>query len=247
MKDAAISRTLVDCVTALDGHPDLWSGIPVAGLHLRARPGRHIGTVPEGAVVHWAEEHDRGSSGPEVGPVDALLSAVRCLDPYDVIACIESALHLGYLDERGFRKLQLLAPQWMHPYFSRIDRGAQSGLETHPRLWLQDLGHRVETQVPIPGAGILDLLVDGLVGIETDGAKWHQHKFLADRSKDIGVERWGVRVLRIGRPHIFETWAETLATIDRMLDGRPPSATAQLRNNAPRFKASHWRGAEDLC
>ena len=142
---------------------------------------------------------------------------MRCLDPYDVIACIESALHLGYLNEQEFKRLRDLAPKWMLAYLTRIDRGAQSGLETHPRLWLQDLGHRVETQVPIPGAGVLDRLVDGTVGIEADGAKWHAHRFLADRSKDVGIERWGIRVLRIGRPHIFETWPDTLATIQRML------------------------------
>jgi len=142
---------------------------------------------------------------------------MRCLDPYDVIACIESALHLGYLNERGLSLLWDLAPKWMIAYLTRIDRGAQSGLETHPRLWLQDLGHRVETQVSVPGAGVLDLLVDGTVGIEADGAKWHAHRFLADRSQDVGIERWGIRVLRIGRPHIFETWPDTLATIQRML------------------------------
>ena len=114
MRDAAHSRTLIDCVSALDAHADVWSGILRTGLYVRAEPGRHIGALPEGAVVHWSARHEEQTFDLEVAPVDALLSVMRCLDPYDVIACIESALHLGYLNEQEFKQLRDLARHSRH-------------------------------------------------------------------------------------------------------------------------------------
>lgn len=155
---------------------------------------------------------------------EAIVQSVGCLDPIDWLACVESALHLGVIDTDTLGYIASTIPRRMHPVLSRLDPYAQSGLETHTRTRLQDAGHSVTTQVPIPGVGALDLLVDDCVGVETDGEKWHAGRFLADRTKDIMVESWGIRVLRIGPPHIFTTWAHTLATIERMIrDARPRS------------------------
>lgn len=167
--------------------------------------------------MHWATPSGSGGHPLEVPVVDALLQAMRCLGPYDALASIESALHAQRLDEAGLGRLVALAPGWMLPCLARLDRGGQSGLETHSRLLLQDAGYRVRTQVHIPGTSPLDLLVDDCVGVETDGAKAHESRFMHDRSKDIVIEGWGIRVLRIGSPHIFESWPDTLATIERMV------------------------------
>ncbi|MDF1479057.1 type IV toxin-antitoxin system AbiEi family antitoxin domain-containing protein [Leifsonia sp. H3M29-4] len=213
---AARAGLRLDCVTAL-ARRGVWSGIRDARLHLRAQAGRHHGAVPIGAVVHWAGRHETGEHPLEVSIVDALLQAMRCLDHDDALACIESALHLRELDERGLRRLRELAPRWMRATLARLDRGAQSGLETHARLRLQDAGHRVRTQAIVPGAGPLDLLVDECVGVETDGRQFHEATFIADRSKDITIESWGIRVLRLGSPHVFDSWPDTLAAIERMV------------------------------
>lgn len=218
---AAATRAgcLLDCVSALARH-EVWSGIAPPGLHLRARPHQHLGRAG-GATVHWAATRMAAQVG-EVSPVDALLAVLRCLPPDDALACVESALHLGYLDERGFELLWSSAPRWAKSILARRDTGAQSGLETHARLRLIDAGHAVRTQVRVIGTSPLDLLVDERVGVETDGLKWHADRFMKDRTKDIVVEGAGIRVLRIGGPHIFETWPQTLATIERMIrDARP--------------------------
>lgn len=214
---AASTRTALDCVTALGLDEDQWAGIRTPGLHVRARPGRHTRAIPVGAIVHWSDAVDGWGQPLLMSTVDALLQAMRCLEPYDALACIESARNLGRLNDHQLAHLLGRAPQWMRSHLNRLDFGAGSGVETLPRLWLQDLGHHVETQVSLPGAGRLDLLVDDCVGIEIDGAKWHLDRFMQDRTKDIGIEWWGIRVLRIGYPHVMHTWPRTLATIERMI------------------------------
>lgn len=215
LASATRAGCLIDCVSALARH-EVWSGIAPHGLHLRARPHQHLGRTG-GARVHWAATHGTAAPVGEVSAVDALLSVLRCLPPDDALASVESALRLGYLDERDFEILWSFAPQWARRILARRDSGAQSGLETHTRLKLIDAGHAVRTQVRVIGTSPLDLLVDECVGVETDGHKWHADRFMKDRTKDIVVEGAGIRVLRIGGPHIFETWPQTLATIERMI------------------------------
>src|SRR5690606_28622097 len=68
---------LIDCVSALDRN-GVWVG-DVTGLHLRARPHHHL--RPTTATFHWSEQ--LGSGHLEVSPIDALLQAMSCLDPYN--------------------------------------------------------------------------------------------------------------------------------------------------------------------
>ena len=149
--------------------------------------------------------------------VGALVSALRCLSPLDWLAAVESALHVGTISSFQLEVLTAAVPAWARDIVSRLDRGAQSGLETHTRCKLVDAGFSVVSQVYVPAAGKIDLLVEDCVGIETDGGKWHAERFLPDRTKDITVEGWGIRVLRIGAPHIFDEWDQTLTTIERMV------------------------------
>ncbi|MCA0217389.1 MAG: type IV toxin-antitoxin system AbiEi family antitoxin domain-containing protein [Actinobacteria bacterium] len=218
----------IDCVSALARHENVWTGPLARELHLRVDPRFHADATA-GAVLHWRVAHGESGQPLEVAPIDALLQAMTCLSRYDALAAVESAVHLGYLGETDLGRLTKLAPQRMRVILKRLDVRSQSGLETFTRLQLQDAGHRVECQVPIPGAGVLDLLVDDCVGIETDGEKWHANRFHADRTKDVLIEAWGIRVLRIGRPHIFDEWPTTLAAIERMVAESAPRLRAQLR------------------
>ena len=168
--------------------------------------------------------------------VGALVSALSCLSAVDWLASVESALHLGTIGRPELELLSVAVPAWARAILQRIDPGAQSGFETHTRCKLIDAGFSVVSQVLIPGAGRIDLLVEDCVAIETDGAKWHENRFLADRTKDIVVEGWRIRVLRIGQPHIFDTWDETLSTITQMVaDAR----RGRLHTFGPTRRRSH--------
>lgn len=215
-REVAGAGVLFDCVSALARHEDLWSG-PLTDIpHVRAGPNDRAPRAGS-LVVHWRRQFGEPVHPFEVSPLDALLQAMSCLSPYDSLAAVESAMHLGYLDQRDLDRLLDLAPDRMRCVLERMDLSSMSGFETHTRVQLVDAGHHVVSQVDIPGAGPLDLLVDDLVGIETDGRKWHGARFLSDRTKDIRVGAWGIPVLRLARPHIFEEWPETLATIEQLI------------------------------
>lgn len=214
---AARAGGQVDCVTSLERHT-VWSGIEPPGLHLRMRPHHHQRRLVPGSVLHWSATHAGSITPFEVSPLDALLQAIDCLPPEDALASVESALHRRFITEDEFDELLLRAPERLHPILAKLDRGAESGFETHTRLMLVLAGFRVQTQFRVPVAGRLDLLVNGCVGVETDGEKWHgPERFIPDRTKDLICEGHGIRVLRIARPHIFDDWPRTLHSIRRMV------------------------------
>lgn len=213
---AAKTGGRVDCVSSLARH-GVWSGVEPPGVHLRMEPHQHARRAVPGTRVHWSMTACPGSLL-EVSPVDAVLQAIRCLGPDDALACVESALHTGFLSDDQLELVMLHAPVRLHPVLAEIDRGAQSGYETLVRLKLIRAEFRVRTQAYVPGAGHVDIIVDECVGLEVDGEKWHgPERFIPDRTKDRNAELQGVRMLRIARPHIFEDWAMTLATIRRMV------------------------------
>lgn len=210
-RTAAVAGMELDCLSFLEKTPNQWVGRGTVGLHLLARGGRHHDTTPDGTTVHW-------SRYPQGGTIGALRRSVRCLGPYDWLAAIESAVHLGSISPGDVDRLRDGLPPAHAAALERIVFATHSGFETTTRCQLVDAGHQVETQVSIPGTSDLDLLVDGLVGVETDGRRWHEGKFIADRTKDLHLEAWGIRTVRIGEVHIFEEWPQTLATIERMID-----------------------------
>lgn len=215
---AARAGGQVDCVTSLERH-NVWSGIEQPGLHLRMRPHHHGRKLVPGSVLHWSATHAGSITPFEVSPLDALLQAIVCLRPDDALASVESALHTGFITEDELDELLLRAPDRLHPALAKLDRGAESGFETHTRLKVLRAGFRVESQFRVPIAGRIDLLVNGCVGVESDGEKWHgPERFIPDRTKDLICEGHGIRVLRIARPHIFDSWPRTLNTIRRMVN-----------------------------
>lgn len=227
---AAQAGGRLDCVSSLARH-GVWSGVEWPRLHLRAEPHQHLRQHVPGAVVHWSARLQVADLL-EVAAVDAVLQAIRCLGPDDALACVESALHLGFLNDDELDLVMLNAPARLIPALSLLDRGAESGYETLVRLKLIRAGLRVRTQVYVAGAGRIDILVEECVGLEIDGERWHgPERFVSDRTKDRNAELQGVRMLRVARPHIFEDWNRTLAAIRRMVsDARRPARGGRVRN-----------------
>lgn len=107
---------------------------------------------------------------------------------------------------------------------SRIVPQSQSIIECIARYRLREAGFHVESQVNIPGMGHLDLMVDGRLGIETDGAGFHMDKpsFEEDRRRWNVTTRLGVPTLVVSysmvknRPREFVTMVrDTLRSLDR--------------------------------
>jgi hypothetical protein len=151
--------------------------------------------------------------------MDAMREAMRCLPRDDVVAALESALHLKEISSSELDQLMIEAPLRLRPALREVTPGAQSGYETKARLGFSRLGHRVEIQVHIPGVGHIDTLIDGVVNLEIDGRATHAETFEEDRDRDMGTELFGIRSLRIPAIWIDTRWDEVVAVVEKMIAG----------------------------
>lgn len=163
-----------------------------------------------------------------VSLVDALAQHARRVEREDAIASIDSALHQGRLDDDGLDRLFALLPQRCRAWRLQLDASAESGLESLLRVPCRDRGWRVETQMPAPGGGRGDLLIDGWLWVETDGDEWHDNEKQAakDRRRGTAITAAGGRWLRFGYADVVHERPRTMAVIELvMAQGRP----AQVR------------------
>ena len=81
---------------------------------------------------------------------------------------------------------------------SKVERGADSLLETLARVLFRDAGIATETQVWIDGIGRVDFLLEGFLIVEIDGLAFHlePRQFKKDRRRDNTAARQGFAVLR---------------------------------------------------
>lgn len=211
----------LDCVSALRAH-GIWTG-KVRGYHLRLAPdhGRASArstSARRRVVRHWNLPHTAAANGVYVSVIDALLSAMDCLEPDDLLAAIESAVFLQKISPDQAHDVASRAPRRLRKALREIDPEfrAQSGYETLMRLRLRRAGHRVEPQAYLPGVGHLDNLVDGVLALETDGRQ-HDSSAAEDRRRDLGTEAWRIRVLRIDPGQIEHDWPGVLGVIEQMI------------------------------
>ena len=111
----------------------------------------------------------------------------------------------------------------------RIVPQSQSIIECMARYWLRRAGFHVESQVNIPGMGHLDLMVDGRLGIETDGAGFHMDRASFEEDR----RRWNVTT-RLGIP--------TLVVSYPLLLNRPEEFIAMVRDALNRLSAAAYTG-----
>jgi hypothetical protein len=172
---------------------------------------------------------------------EALSCAARCLPPDDLVAAIESAVHLKLIAPAEARAVISAAPRRLSKVLAEVDPGfrAQSGYETHVRLRLRRMGHYVEPQFYVPGVGHLDNLVDGVLAVETDGSQ-HRDSLEQDHVRDLGTEAAGIRVLRIDPGLVDRRWDYVYSVIERML------RDARAAQSAPRDTDSGARRRKRL-
>ncbi|WP_434995093.1 endonuclease domain-containing protein [Arthrobacter sp. Ld5] len=128
------------------------------------------------------------------------LQCVRCLPELDALCIVESAVVLGFVllsdlrTEAGRRNAAAL-----RRILDLLDPHSESILETVARYHLRRAGYQVASQVHVPGVGRLDLMVDGILGIEADGRQYHsgQGEFEEDRRRWNLLTTRGVPVLRV--------------------------------------------------
>ena len=201
------------CVTAAQLR-GLWVLEPPPQPHIAVPHSRHY----PGFVCH------RSAAPPTL--LDTVVQSLRCLPELDGLVIAESAVVVkgvtlaelrqrlaGRNDARERRMVSRIVPQ------------SQSIIECMARYWLRRAGFHVESQVNIPGMGHLDLMVDGRLGIETDGAGFHMDRTSFEEDR----RRWNVTT-RLGIPTLVVSYA--------LLLNRPDEFIAMVRDTLNRLSAA---------
>jgi hypothetical protein len=196
------------CVTAAQ-FQGLWvleaPGVPhVALTHSRTYPG---------FVCH------RSAAAPTL--MDSVVQSLRCLPELDALVVAESAVVLKGLPLSGLRqRLDGRNDGRERRIVAGIVPQSQSIIECMARYLLRRAGFHVESQVNIPGMGHLDLMVDGRLGIETDGAGFHMDRtsFEEDRRRWNFTTRLGIPTLVVSYPLLKNRPHEFIATVHRTLN-----------------------------
>lgn len=158
--------------------------------------------------------------------MDTVVQSLRCLPELDGLVIAESAVVLQGLPLSGLRgRLGGRNDARERRIVAGIVPQSQSIIECMARFLLRRAGFHVESQVNIPGMGHLDLMVDGRLGIETDGAGFHMDKSSFEEDR----RRWNVTT-RLGIP--------TLVVSYQLLKTRPQEFIALVRDTLNRLSAA---------
>ncbi|WZH37246.1 MAG: hypothetical protein PIR02_00985 [Microbacterium enclense] len=218
-----------DIVTAgrVGGRLDCVSLLALRGVFVHHHTDRHVQQnplasrrppTPRGVVYHWrasSASHDRLG----VDVVEALAQAIRCQPPRSAVATLDSAWHLGLIDEAGIGDVFARVPRRFQVLRRLVDPRAEAGTESLVRLLLRQLGCRIELQVRIDGVGRVDLLVDGWLIVECDSERfhgtWRVHK--KDRRRDMAALERGYATLRLLAEDILYRPDRVRTALERIL------------------------------
>lgn len=198
------------------------SGLWVANSQTSSR----LPATSQGEHRLWVNEHFPHGDEKKwrMSVPDALLHYLNLGDEYDVIASLDSALRKGLLTHRKLDAVFEVAPRRVRRLRKRVNRKADSGLETIIRLACEAAGWRVDVQVYVIGVGRVDLLIDGWLVIELDGSQWHDndHSRDDDGRRDAELTLLGFRYHRFRYRQVMRELPLCLAVIGTILaSGRP--------------------------
>ncbi|MGA7206620.1 MAG: type IV toxin-antitoxin system AbiEi family antitoxin domain-containing protein [Specibacter sp.] len=203
----------------------LWIIRPPEMPHVAAAHGRPV----PGCVVHKVK-------GPQT-LMDILRQCIKCGTEVEALAVVESAVvkdlctipqlrvaFAGREDARARAIIDLIDPQSM------------SIVETVARYSLKKEGLNVQSQYYVKDVGHLDLLVEGVLCVETDGEQFHNtpQGWAEDLRRDnllVIKGKWCLRIpakVVLGRPDIMLGWVrQALSMINSA--PKPPVNVAHER------------------
>lgn len=207
-REAAEHGGSLGCETAAR-HLGIWV-LDDETLHVWMRPDRHHhGSASRAChcIRHWdADDSQRTFALPPVSRI--LLQIYRCRGEEAFFVALESARRKGVISRPGLRRLSdaLDAVGRELVAFSCAD--ADSGLESLVRLRVRPYGWSVRTQARIIGTGVVDLLIDDWLIVETDGkanhdGESHRHR---DLVRDANAASWGHLSLRFDYAMVVHDW-----------------------------------------
>ncbi|WP_293698653.1 DUF559 domain-containing protein [uncultured Agrococcus sp.] len=185
---------------------------------------RALPTIPSG-VGYCRGDGDADARFPwRVGVVEALAQYVRSTREYWAVAAVDSALNKGVITKDDLGTLASSLNREQRRWLRRVNRRAESGLESILRLACLDQGWTVEVQVTVPG-GRVDLVINGWLFIEIDGSEFHDlaEQAKKDRARNNVIVRMGYRWHRFGYRDIRHDLDRSIETIRRILRQGSPT------------------------
>ena len=164
-----------------------------------------------GVRVHWDE--GRGGDASMVGLLDALRRVVLDENRETAIAALDWALHVAGVDEMDVASVMWAVPPAHRIEWAALDEACESLTESLSRTRLRDAGFVVQSQVPLENGQRIDLVVNDIVGLETDGKAHHADSFEKDRAKDSLIIRAGYVPYRAPANTVFRDWPTVEATV----------------------------------
>jgi hypothetical protein len=158
-----------------------------------------------GFTLHWRPlDQPRGTFDCDVSIIDALAQSIRCQAPRMALATLDSAVHLGLVDEPDLRRVFALVPERFRALRALIDGRAESGPETLLRLIVRSLGLPYDVQPRLAEGGRGDLLVAESLLIEVDSRAHHEgwSHAVSDRTRDLRAASRGLMTLRPLYQHV---------------------------------------------
>lgn len=182
-----------------------------------------------------------------VSVADALVRAVLEEDFETAVALCDWALHQERVTADEFADLIARLPSDARGIADWVDADSESILESVVRTRLRRAGFHVTSQVPVGFGRHTDLVVNGVLGVETDGRRWHAHRFDADVSKDMATLVRGRIPVHLSYELITQEWETVLAAIEAgVLMHREGTAMGPGRP-APVREAPEVREVDEAC
>lgn len=187
--------------------------------------------------LHWTQElHDRDVSTGTVSVLEALHVAIATEPFEDAVAAIDWARRSNLIDVIDLHMLSQRIPKRARAAISASSEACHSLPESLARTRLVQRGLVVTEQVllmsdPSP----VDLVVEGVVGLEIDGDQFHRDRFERDRDKDLAITVEGLHAIRPSARRVFSDWPRVEAAILAALEARgvglPPHPAAPVNNS----------------
>ena len=213
---AVLANGLLSCGSATTHHR-LWRLHEPAALHLLCRHG-----AAKDVVVHRETVVPHDVPWPVAGLTDVLLHGLRCLPEVEAAIMVESALlqgrtTLAYLSGHLPGNRNGAARRVL----DLVDGTAGSPIEVVARLLFRSEGIFVQTQVDLPGIGIVDFLLEGFLIVELDGETHLQPRQVKkDRLRNNASTLDGYAVLRYGYAQVVYNPQKIVDEVWQVLRGR---------------------------
>lgn len=212
---AGMARGLLTCASAAPKY-GLWQLRSAATPHYWHSNGRSAARcVSHRLPLTQQPQHRTLAALPDV-----LLQALLCLPELESVVMVECAYNRGDIEPGHlFRLLDGNRCGKARQVLSKVERGADSLLETLARVLFRDAGIATETQVWIEGIGRVDFLLEGFLIVEIDGIAFHMEprQYKKDRRRDNAAIRRGLPVLRFFYDDVVYAPESVLAQVREVL------------------------------